>query len=143
MEELGHSVRFCAYVVSRRGEAIVLVRQVSPGPACGMWTLPGGGVEFGEHPRDAATCDVREETGCEVLIGELLGVHSGIVKAGDGSGQHVVRWIYQGDVLGEPRAPQPDEVNAPGWRLCRSLPPNITAWATLGTELNHSQPRRI
>lgn len=31
---------------------------------------------------DVVVCEVREETGCEVAIGALLGVHSGLVAAG-------------------------------------------------------------
>ncbi|MGP5307092.1 NUDIX hydrolase [Brachybacterium alimentarium] len=137
MDELENSVRVCAYVVSHRGGAILLAHQVSPGPACGMWTLPGGGVEFGEHPRDAAVREVREETGCEVAIGALLGVHSGLFEAGGGSQQHVVRLLFEGDVLGEPRVSQPEEVNAVAWRPHLTLPPNTTDWAALGAELLH------
>ena len=31
--------------------------------AAGAWTLPGGGVEFGEHPEHAAIRELTEETG--------------------------------------------------------------------------------
>lgn len=137
MDELESSVRVCAYVVSRRGGAILLVHQVSPGPACGMWTLPGGGVEFGEHPRNAAVREVREETGCEVAIGGLLGVHSELFEAGGGSQQHVVRLLFEGDVLGEPRVSQPEEVDAVAWHPHLTLPLNTTEWAALGAELLH------
>lgn len=37
----------------------------------GAWTLPGGGVDFGEHPDAAAHRELEEETG---LIGEIEGV---------------------------------------------------------------------
>ena len=37
----------------------------------GAWTLPGGGVDFGEHPDAAAVRELQEETG---LLGELEGV---------------------------------------------------------------------
>lgn len=100
-----------------------------------MWTLPGGGAEFGEHPRDAAVCEVREETGCEVAIGALLGVHSGLFESSSGSQQHVVRLLFEGDVLGEPRVAQPEEVSAVQWHPHLTLPPNTTAWAALGAEL--------
>lgn len=80
-------------------------------------------MEFGEHPRDATVREVREETGCEVAIGALLGVHSGLFEAGGGSQQHVVRLLFEGDVLGEPRVSQPEEVNAVAWHPPLDSPP--------------------
>lgn len=35
----------------------------------GEWTLPGGGLDFGEDPRDGALRELTEETG---LVGEIL-----------------------------------------------------------------------
>lgn len=53
---------------------VLLVRETEP-PGC--WNLPGGGLERGESPLDAAKREVREETGLEVTPDELVGVYAG------------------------------------------------------------------
>ncbi len=45
-------------------------------PAMYCWAWPSGFVDAGERVEDAAVREVREETGIEVEIGELLGVWS-------------------------------------------------------------------
>jgi ADP-ribose pyrophosphatase YjhB (NUDIX family) len=63
--------RVAAYALCSRGDEILLSR-IAPGATAssdGMWILPGGGVEFGEHPRDAALRELAEETG---LAGEIV-----------------------------------------------------------------------
>ena len=43
-------------------------------PNKGLWTVPGGRVEAGEYIADALKREVREETGIEIEVGDLLGV---------------------------------------------------------------------
>jgi 8-oxo-dGTP diphosphatase len=40
------------------------------------WNLPGGGMEAGETVDEALCREVREETGMEVEVGQLVGVYS-------------------------------------------------------------------
>ena len=42
---------------------VVLVRQYRPGPDAGLDDLPGGMIDAGESPRDAAVRELREGTG--------------------------------------------------------------------------------
>jgi len=41
-----------------------------------VWELPGGGIEFGEHPSDTARREVKEETGLDVKVENLLAIGS-------------------------------------------------------------------
>lgn len=50
---------------------ILLARLSAVEVEYGAWTLPGGGVDFGEHPDAAAHRELEEETG---LTGEIEGV---------------------------------------------------------------------
>jgi 8-oxo-dGTP diphosphatase len=69
----------------------------------GWWTLPGGGVEFGEHPEHAALRELHEETGLRGRIAELLAVDSltRVARNEDDNrtyNYHSVRIIYRTDV---------------------------------------------
>jgi ADP-ribose pyrophosphatase YjhB (NUDIX family) len=58
-------------VVLRQDGAVLLVRRGRP-PAAGTWSLPGGRIEPGESPSEAAVREVREETGLAVRALGLL-----------------------------------------------------------------------
>ena len=60
--------RACGALI--HGDTILMVRHVEPTRS--YWTLPGGGVEAGETPADAAVREVREETGLAVKSVRLL-----------------------------------------------------------------------
>ena len=75
--------RVAAYALCTSGDALLLCR-IAPGVTGGwdgMWALPGGGVDFGEHPRDAVLRELAEETGLSGEVVELLEVDSATVPA--------------------------------------------------------------
>ncbi len=45
-----------------------------------LWNLPGGGLEKGESPWNGVKREVKEETGLDVEITELVGIYSRIDK---------------------------------------------------------------
>lgn len=70
-------VRISAYGVVLRESELLLCRLSSNLPRYGgLWTLPGGGLEFGEHPEEGMIREVHEETGLNVRSSALVGVHS-------------------------------------------------------------------
>lgn len=129
------STRVSAYGVCWTSDALLLVHQIAPGPACGLWTLPGGGVDFGEHPRDAVIREIREETGLKADVRSLLAVHDNVYATGDGVSRHGIRLLFSATVSGSLLPEQVEEIDQVKWHQAGSLPAGITAWAKLATEL--------
>ena len=105
-DEHGREQRIAAYGICTRmapetGEPqVLLVRLNDRTSTPGAWMLPGGGVEFAEHPIDGVVREVEEETGYNVTVVELLTVESlerVIYRADepDPVPYHAIRVIYR------------------------------------------------
>ena len=87
-----------------RDGRILLVRRARS-PAKGIYSLPGGRVEFGESLHAALLREVDEETGLRIEIAGLAGWRE--VLPGDAGGGHYLimsfaaRWIANEPVLNE------------------------------------------
>jgi 8-oxo-dGTP pyrophosphatase MutT (NUDIX family) len=75
-------LRVSAYAVVTDEAGRLLLPHWSEGGRQG-WTMPGGGIDPGEHPADAAVREVYEETGYHVELDGLLGVDSVVIAAAD------------------------------------------------------------
>jgi ADP-ribose pyrophosphatase YjhB (NUDIX family) len=63
--------RLGSYALCVEDDRILLARLSAIEVDVGAWTLPGGGLDFGEHPDEACHRELEEETG---LTGEIEGV---------------------------------------------------------------------
>jgi len=101
--------RIGVYGLVRRTDAVLLTRISALGAHPGSWTLPGGGLDHGETPRDALAREMAEETGLAATVGDLLDVHDvhfdGTAPSGRHEDFHGVHLVFRAAVpdVAEPR----------------------------------------
>ena len=110
----------CAGAVVRDDAGRLLVVRRGRAPGAGLWSLPGGRIEPGETPAEAAVREVHEETGLEVEVEEVLitaivgdggfrvqdfaaRVVGGSLRAGDDAEE--VRWADETELATLPLTP--------------------------------------
>ncbi len=140
MEFTDYDTRLAAYAVltDDRDRLLLALWNEATRPA---WTLPGGGAELEETVEETAVREVREETGYDVELGDVLWVSShvipperrhlvtgrplkavrvvlaGRVVGGElrdeiGGTTDTARWIPRGEVAGLPHVSLVDETLA-------------------------------
>ncbi len=97
-----------------------------------LFGLPGGKVEAGETPEQAAVREVREETGLVVSAAGLLSVEDLVYP---GTGRRYRAHVFACErAEGEPAVQLPTEIASVGWYEVGNLPSPLTpsAAAALG-----------
>ena len=111
---LSRRPEICVGAIARRDDSLLLIQR-GRGAAVGEWSVPGGRVEFGESLAEAARRETAEETGLEVVVGDVIGwvervsaehhfvivdfavtVVGGTLRAGDDAAD--VRWVAVDDL---------------------------------------------
>jgi 8-oxo-dGTP diphosphatase len=102
-------------LIEAQGRVLLVRRDIEPGR--GQWGLPGGFVDWDEHPEQAVVRECREEIAVRIEPLELLSVQH-VVTDDEG----IVILPYRARLVsGEPVAA--DEVQQVGWFSPDALPP--------------------
>jgi ADP-ribose pyrophosphatase YjhB (NUDIX family) len=98
----GQRTRVAAYALSTDENGRILLCRIAPSVAAGeIWTLPGGGLEFGEPPEVAVLRELAEESGYQGEVVGLADVKDRVVTDSDGGGRmHAIRIVYRVRVTG-------------------------------------------
>jgi ADP-ribose pyrophosphatase YjhB (NUDIX family) len=91
-------------VVTNAAGQVLLVRTAKHG-----WELPGGQVESGEDLHGALCREVREEAGCELTVGPLVGVYAHVQR-------DLLILVFRGSsATAEPQPAADDDVLEAAW----------------------------
>lgn len=108
--------RVAAYAVIVRDDHILLSRLSPMVTSDELWTLPGGGLDHGEDPRNAVIREIHEETGLDATVSDTARVYSAHMpqawRGGRRVNAHAVRIVYDGWVA--PGAPEPRVLEVDG-----------------------------
>ncbi len=92
--------RIAAYGLVLQHQRILLCRLSEQLPIdAGYWTLPGGGIDFGEDPVNAMMREVNEETGLIVKPRGLAGISS-FHEENEDRAFHGIRIMYYAEFIG-------------------------------------------
>jgi len=105
----------------------ILMAKVSRGFFTGCWTLPGGFVDYAEHPREGAEREALEELGISISIPDPKGESGESSEGEDGAviqqaifQQDGINWLSftyrcNADIPAEDIVPKDDEIEDARW----------------------------
>lgn len=107
----GYPVRGAvAVLLVKDGKVLMGLRKGSRGD--GSWGFPGGRMELGELPRQAAKREVEEETGLKLQKLEFLRIATDLDRE---AGIHYITFLFMAKFEGEPIVCEPAKCG--GWTL--------------------------
>jgi len=127
-----------AIVVGSKG---ILLARRDKAPGTGLWSIPGGGVELGETQIESVTREVKEETGVECEVLELVSTFDLITKDdGNEIEYHFLLNLYMAKAVTEKTRPENADGEV-GWFHPDMLPQDMAS-PKIETLIN-SQRKRI
>jgi ADP-ribose pyrophosphatase YjhB (NUDIX family) len=120
-----NSLTSAVSAVLRDDHGRVLLCQQSQGHR--LWGLPGGKIRHLESPIHAAIRDIREETGMESEIVDIVGMYE---LTGNGCGEalpDVLVYVFRGRLLGAEPAVNSPRISRLAWHDPYELPHPLTA----------------
>ena len=135
----GDRIRVAAYAIVRDEQERVLLCHIHPSVGVGdVWTLPGGGLEFGESPRAAVLRELEEETGLSGEVERLVDVDDRLFTSRTGAGRmHAIRIVYEVRIVGGSLR---DELDG-STDTCRWVAPEEALSMRLGELARHAVER--
>lgn len=128
----------CAGALVERDDKVLLARRAVE-PRLGEWDIPGGFLEAGEAPDAGALRELREETGLDIEMGDLVGMFIDTYGSGDDSVYTLNIYFTGRSATGEP-VPD-DDVSELRWFGPDGLPDDL-AFPHLREVLNAWRVRR-
>lgn len=118
--------RIAAYGVIVEAGRILLCRLSERAKDPGQWTLPGGGLEGIESPREAATREILEETGFRSRVEQLICVDRLRLPASEtieGYDFDAVRLLYRAEIVeGSLQSEEAGTTERAAWLSRQALP---------------------
>lgn len=104
--------------VKKEGKILLQKRVGAHG--AGTWSLPGGHLEYGESPEQAAMREAKEELNVDVKNPRVIGLTNDINA---GEGKHYITIFVEADYAGgEPKINEPDRTSEIMWSAPGELP---------------------
>ena len=106
-----------AFPVTEAGEIVLIRRGFEPGR--GSWAQPGGFLEIDETPTEGTIRETREETGLEIVPGDIIGLYARLEAA-------VIVLAYEARIVGGEMRTSPEALDV------RAFRPDAIPWPEIG-----------
>jgi 8-oxo-dGTP diphosphatase len=105
-------------IIITKADKVLLMKRTGPHGA-GMWSTPGGHLDFGETPEQGAAREAKEEVGLDVVDIRFRAVTNDLF---DSTGRHYITIWMEGRSVGEPTIAAERELSEIGWFAWNALP---------------------